>query len=330
MNVSSPNAKFGGTTSGGAVLGGTTPVPNVLFDTYLSRLSDTELRVLLVVNRATLGWKEGTGRKASDWLSHRQLQARTGRAGASVSHAIQSLVSRGLLIVQDAAGRTCDSAHSRRATRGRLYYRLSDALLAPKQVLDQAHLPGEGAKLPSAAINLIERGNADESKEDITPISTSLGRLQKVKTTKETGTKEKEEKMSSLESEVSSPQNAPQEKEATTADNADDLDEQVERFLSVFIAAYQLARPQDDVPPVEAADRTLLRRYLKHPGFGVLETWLPAFFASSFGYVRRRRWSVGCYLNCLFILQAQSGPMTGARGRWQCALQEKSRPKLPF
>src|SRR4051812_27572085 len=65
----------------------TTPVPHWLLDEAMPLLSDTELRVLLVVTRSTLGWREGEGRKESDWLSHRQLQARTGRSSAVVSRA---------------------------------------------------------------------------------------------------------------------------------------------------------------------------------------------------------------------------------------------------
>lgn len=298
----------------GALPVGTTPVPNALFDTILPHLSDTELRVILVVTRATLGWKAGTGRKPCDWLSHRQLQARTGRAGASVSHAVEGLVRRGLLIVQDGAGRLRDSASSRRAARGRLYYRLSEALLAPPQK------SGNGFETPE--------------KRETSNISTSTTRLQKAKTTKETGTKENQKQdaqMLSLESEVHSWQNPTEMKPGEAGElspttdlqkdelskneildsglfeGKNDLEEQVERFKTVFAQAYGLARPGEPVPPVEEEDQLLLRKYLRFPGFSTLEIWLNPFFDSSFGYARRRDWSLGCYLNCLFILQAQAG-----------------------
>ena len=45
-----------------------TPVPDILFDVYMSALSDAELRVLLYIIRHTLGWK-----KDSDSISLRQL-----------------------------------------------------------------------------------------------------------------------------------------------------------------------------------------------------------------------------------------------------------------
>ncbi len=299
----------------------TTPVPNALLDTFLPHLSDTELRVLLVVDRSTLGWKDGTGRKRSDWLSHRQLQTRTGRAGASVSRAIESLVRRGLLVVEDGAGQARSSAHSRRATRGRLYYRLSDTLLDPsvghslsagREQTQSSTMNDVESEVWAQEERIRELKNASfpEANAGNEASLTSPVRLQKVKTTKETDIKEKEE-MSSLKNEVNPPQDAVKENEMGVEEDqkeeADDLDEQIEHFVKVFTVAYRLAHPNGSVPPIEAADKALLRRYLRHPGFAVLEAWLPAFFASSFGYARRRAWSLHSYLDCLFILQAQIG-----------------------
>ncbi len=330
IKASSPSAATREVAIVGTTLQGTTPVPNVLFDTFLPRLSDTELRVLLVVNRATLGWKQGTGRKESDWLSHRQLQARTGRAGASVSHAIEALVRRGLLLVQDARGRARDSAHSRRATRGRLYYRLSDALLTP----DQANSSEERGNHPPATAtqSAIRTARGEEEGErGQARISTSPAPLQKLKTTKETGTKEKEKEaqMSSSKSEVTFPHNTSDGAEAAASEDAliddpEEIEAEVERFVGVFARAYRLARPLEAVPPVEAADRTLLQGCLRHPGPIVLEAWLPAFFDSSFGYARRRGWSLECYLNCLFILQAQAGSNSPGKSTWQRAAGDGS------
>ncbi|MFC2108523.1 hypothetical protein ACFLS5_03585 [Candidatus Bipolaricaulota bacterium] len=50
---------------------GSTQVPNEIFDDIMPGLDDTELRVLLVINRQTLGWVENkcTGaRKLFDWI----------------------------------------------------------------------------------------------------------------------------------------------------------------------------------------------------------------------------------------------------------------------
>ena len=303
----------------------TTPVPNALIDAFLPHLSDTELRVLLVVDRATLGWKEGVGRKKSDWLSHRQLQARTGRAGASVSHAVEHLVRRGLLVVEDGDGRARDSAASRRAARGRLYFRLGDALLRPD--LDQSLTAAPQASDLSVAERIAPEEQQEKRKSPQDAASSSLRRLQKLKTTKETGTKEKKETLDttpSLESEVNFLHDGSggDGTEAVQDYQAEDLEAQTVWFLGVFSQAYRLARPGEAVPPFEDADRALLRRFLGQPGPAVLKAWLPAFFASSFGYAQRRGWSLGCYLNCLFILQARSASNPLRKGTWQHATRE--------
>lgn len=110
---------------------GTVPVPNILFDEMLPQLSDAELRVLLVVMRSTLGWREGsdfggTRFKRRDWITHRQLMKRTGRGSAGVSAAIQSLIAKSLIVVENEAGLPLVTAEERRRNMGRLYFRPVD------------------------------------------------------------------------------------------------------------------------------------------------------------------------------------------------------------
>ena len=85
-----------------------TPFPNVLLDTVMPLLKDTEWRILCVIVRQTLGWLEGAGnghkegdRKSRDWLTHSQLKQRTGRNSAAICKAVHSLVRRGLIVVYD-------------------------------------------------------------------------------------------------------------------------------------------------------------------------------------------------------------------------------------
>jgi hypothetical protein len=104
--------------------GGFTPVPNYMLDSILPALKDTELRVLLIVLRETTG----RGGKPCDWLAHSQLKARTGRASEAISAAINALVIRGLLVVTDADSISLSSTSSRRAYRGKLYYRVGSPL----------------------------------------------------------------------------------------------------------------------------------------------------------------------------------------------------------
>ena len=107
--------------------GGTTPVPNDLLDRVMPALRDTELRVLLVVVRQTLGWQARPGsprRKDRDWLTQSQLMRRTGRASGAVSRAVDALVRSGLINVMDRAGTPMRTAGERRRHLGHLYYQL--------------------------------------------------------------------------------------------------------------------------------------------------------------------------------------------------------------
>ena len=102
-------------------------MPNDLLDRVMPALRDTELRVLLVVVRQTLGWQSGTNparRKERDWLTQSQLMRRTGRASGAVSHAVDALVQAGLIIVTDRAGMPVKAPDERRRHLGHLYYQL--------------------------------------------------------------------------------------------------------------------------------------------------------------------------------------------------------------
>jgi len=109
----------------GPFAGGAVPVPNVVIDEVLPTLKDTELRVLLVVLRQTVGWRDAKGRsKTRDWLSHSQLVRRTGRGSDAISSAIATLVKRGLITVETSAGVPLATTGERRRYLGRLYFRL--------------------------------------------------------------------------------------------------------------------------------------------------------------------------------------------------------------
>ena len=121
------------------------PFPNRLVDEQMPNLSDTEWRIVCVLVRQTLGWVEGVGgqRKKRDWLTHSQLRIRTGRESAAVSRAIQSLLAKQLILVEDSEGKTLLTPHQRQHNLGRLYFRLHPRLLA------DAKIEGENAKKES-------------------------------------------------------------------------------------------------------------------------------------------------------------------------------------
>ncbi len=135
-----------------------TPFPSYLIDRIMPELSDTEWRLLCVVVRQTLGWQEGgpkgkgghkdgewlARRKGRDWLTHRQLKARTGRASEAVSRALDGLVRRDLLLVTGLAGRPLPTPAERRRCQGSLFFGLSPRLLRQIAGGDE----GPGTKTP--------------------------------------------------------------------------------------------------------------------------------------------------------------------------------------
>ena len=110
----------------------TTPVPNMLFDAYLKELKQAELKVLLIIIRQTLGWKDKktkSERKELDWISGSQLALKTGSSQRAINDAIQSLVKKQLIEILSRTGEFLDSPAKRRGQL-RLFYRLSSAIFA--------------------------------------------------------------------------------------------------------------------------------------------------------------------------------------------------------
>ncbi len=109
-----------------------TPFPNLLIDQVMPELSDTEWRLLCVVCRQTLGFTspgDQGGRRSRDWISHGQLKARTGRASAAVSRAVDGLVRRNLIEVRTYAGELLLTPSERRRCQGRLFFGLAPCLV---------------------------------------------------------------------------------------------------------------------------------------------------------------------------------------------------------
>ena len=94
----------------------TTPTPNELYNGEMKKMNDTELRLVLITTRATLGWeidKETGMRKQEDWLSHRQLMLKSGRSSRSISQAIDNCVKQGCIEVRDKNGSIMDTKEKR-------------------------------------------------------------------------------------------------------------------------------------------------------------------------------------------------------------------------
>ena len=85
----------------------TTQTPNIIFNGLMKEMSDTELRVVLIVTRATLGWimdRERGMRKEEDWISHYQLKQKTGRESGAISKAIDRCIQKGWIEARDSMG----------------------------------------------------------------------------------------------------------------------------------------------------------------------------------------------------------------------------------
>jgi hypothetical protein len=111
----------------------TTPVPNALFDVHLKTLKSTELKVLLLIIRQTMGWADSRavhGRKEMDWISSGQLQTKTGCSRRAITIATGILIDKNLIEVLDEQGTMLTSPTMRKG-KPRLYYRLSSTFKTP-------------------------------------------------------------------------------------------------------------------------------------------------------------------------------------------------------
>lgn len=108
----------------------TTQTPNIIFNGLMKEMSDTELRVVLIVTRATLGWildREKGMRKEEDWISHSQLKHKTGRESGAISKAIDRCIQKGWIEARDRDGALLDTKDKRRGKN--IFYRLGPGIL---------------------------------------------------------------------------------------------------------------------------------------------------------------------------------------------------------
>ncbi len=109
---------------------GFTKVPNTLFDKHLPNLTLAELKLLLVILRQTIGWKEKkTGRrKTRDRITHQFFMKKTGLSRKVISKTIQALVVKEYISITDFKGELLDAPHKRKG-KSYLYYALNSQLM---------------------------------------------------------------------------------------------------------------------------------------------------------------------------------------------------------
>ncbi len=100
----------------------TTQVPNEIFDVYLTKLTFSELKILLYIIRQTYGWKLPNGkRKLRDRITHNLMKQKTGLSRRVISDVIQSLITKQLIMVTDYEGQTLHTPEQRKGKVG-IYY----------------------------------------------------------------------------------------------------------------------------------------------------------------------------------------------------------------
>lgn len=283
----------------------TTPVPNRLLDTVMPSLSDTELRVLLIVVRQTLGWRarEGEGRKQRDWITHRQLLTKTGRESAAVSRAIQGLIEKRLIQVEEERGKPLSTAAERRAVCGRLYYRL----------------PALGAEATSES----EGGSAENAGTTRKRANRNLdSESSKAKTTKET-----EDKTLCYAEAVP----------RAVCKEADGHDSVLTRQTLQFLHRYSMlfrARSYHHAPPpfTWSQEGTLVQQLLRQYDIETLNLLIDLFFRLHDTWVQSQGYSLVAFRHRLpqLLIQARAGVIAPQQASDIPHNQEEASAVAPF
>ena len=100
------------------------PLPLFYFE-FFHDLKSSDVLVLLVILRQTLGWtdKETGRRKEREWISQSQLARRTGLNRETVGIATKRLFEFGIIRIENEAGQVLATAKDRRRNQARTYYR---------------------------------------------------------------------------------------------------------------------------------------------------------------------------------------------------------------
>jgi len=155
----------------------TTPTPNWLFNGELKKMNETQLKVVLLVTRKTLGWfdPKTEGRKDQDYISQSQFIEYTGQGNRAIATAIQGCVEQGWIIARDGEGNTCETPEKR--TGRKVWYQLGDVFT--EKISGAQSTPD---KSPSSAQSTLD-GSPSSAHFDNNPVHN-------VHSTKETLTKE--------------------------------------------------------------------------------------------------------------------------------------------
>ena len=148
----------------------TTPTPNELFNGEMRKMSDTELRIVLIVTRCTLGWElnHETGmRKPEDWISQKQLMEKSGKSNRAISTSIKSCVEHRWIEARSKSGEILSTPEERSGKR--VYYRLGRIFLSRLTSEDSSQVKPVKLTTETSEVNDIKPVNLLHStKETIT------------------------------------------------------------------------------------------------------------------------------------------------------------------
>ena len=164
----------------------TTPTPNWLYNGEMRKMNETELKVVLLVTRKTLGWFDpmtGNQRKEQDYISQSQFLEFTGQtSNTSIANAIQNCIKNGWIIAKNKEGIICDTPEKR--ARRKVWYQLGNVFIDK--------ISGTESGLDSGTESGLDEDDNEHLVQKMEASGTENGThlVQKVDSTKETITKE--------------------------------------------------------------------------------------------------------------------------------------------
>ena len=301
-----------------------TPFPSALIDQVMPRLKDTEWRLLCVIVRQTLGWKDKqTGaRKTSDWLTQKQLIKRTGRSSEALSRALDSLVRQQIIEVRSSTGTLLSTTAQRRQTRGRIHYALHSRFQSAHPMKTDRQ-KSEYQSRDASAPNSLYRGQ--NRKSEFPEAAKANGTKEN---TKETFTKRKTSEFEDATTSVTSPDSSESGRKTLSrtvevsartnrAASREIAQEAVEVGVANFVRCYREKyahyRPHD-VPP-DPFNPKSFNSLLSNSVLAQLEDFmhrnpdeditrlLDVFFTCDLSAIRRGGYSLVTFVHCLHLLR---------------------------
>lgn len=141
---------------------GYTKVSDVLIDSWLTDLTEAELKTLLIIIRQTTGWN-----KPRDRISHSQFIKKTGLSQRSITSAIESLSHRNFIHITNPIG-TELTAQERRY-REYIYYTPTDFTNAKSTITNAKSSSIQRQNLPVTIYNNNKQQETDMSSSETPP-----------------------------------------------------------------------------------------------------------------------------------------------------------------